>query len=315
MTSISATGIITFCSIMLLGGLLLLMQQILTQHVDKYFVRVRARKETAQGSAAEAPKESAILVAAQSVGELILSVLPNLADKRTIALLQQGNYRTPQHLAMFIGIKSIVVFASVFLALLSAAANGSAGNILLAVPIGVVGWMIPNFFLATRVKARQAEILRELPTIIDLLIVCAQAGLGLLSCVDKVSKEVEESCPVLSSEMRQLMNDVKIFAKSVAHSLADMGERCGVDELVNMASALIGAETKGSDITYPLRQQSEALRDKMKRKKEEEASKTPVKMVPVIMFFIMPLILCPMLGPAVITIVNSLGPVMGAGKH
>ncbi len=304
-------AVLTFTVVIAVG--LLALQPVFTQYVDTYAVRVRSRKQTAEGSAAETPKESAILTTCQSVGELVLSVLPNLADKRTIALLQQGNYRTPQHLAIFIGIKAIVVFSSVFVALLSAVGNGNPLGILLAVPIGLCGWMIPNFFLATRVKARQAEILRELPTIIDLLIVCAQAGLGLLSCVDKVSKEVEESCPVLGSEMRQLLNDVKIFAKSVAHSLADMGERCGVEELVNVASALISAETKGSDISYPLRQQAEALRDKMKRRKEEEASKVPVKMVPVIMFFVMPLILCPMLGPAVITIMNSLGPVFGGG--
>ncbi len=58
-------------------------------------------------------------------------------------------------------------------------------------------------------------------------------------------------------------------------------------------------------------EQSEALRDRIRRKKEEEASKTPVKMVPVIMLFVMPLILCPMLGPAVITIMQALGPVFG----
>src|SRR5579875_2118331 len=276
-----------------------------------YQVRLRPRKAKEEESAAEKPKESAILTLAQSVGELLLSVMPNLADKRATTLLIQGNYRTPQHLAMFIGIKAIVVFCAVFVALVGAA--GQPLNILAAPVIGLLGWMLPNFFLATRVKKRQAQVLKELPTVIDLLIVCAQAGLGLLMCVDKVPKEISESCPVLHAELRQLLNDVKIFAKSVAHALAEMGERCGVEELVNMASALIAAETKGSDISYPLRQQSEALRDKMKRKKEEEASKVPVKMVPVIMMFIMPLILCPMLGPAVITIMNSLGPVFGGG--
>jgi tight adherence protein C len=302
-------AVLTFTAVIAVG--LLALQPVFTQYVDTYAVRVRARKQGSDESAAEAPKESAIMTACQAVGELILSILPNLADKRTVQLLQQGNYRTPQHLAIFIGIKAMVVFASVFLALLSAMSQGQFANILLSVPIGVFGWMLPNFFLGTRVKARQQEILKELPTVIDLLIVCAQAGLGLLSCVDKVSKEVSTTCPVLGSEMRQLLNDVKIFAKSVAHALADMGERCGVEELVNMAAALISAETKGSDISYPLRQQSAALRERMKRKREEEASKTPVKMVPVIMFFIMPLILCPMLGPALITIMNSLGPVFG----
>ena len=58
--------------------------------------------------------------------------------------------------------------------------------------------------------------------------------------------------------------------------------------------------------------QGDALRDRLKRKKEEEAAKVPVKMVPVIMIFVMPLILAPMLGPAVVTIVNALGPIMNS---
>jgi tight adherence protein C len=302
-------AVLTFTGVICIG--LLVLQPFFTQYVDTYAVRIRSRKEKID-SAAEAPKESALLSMCKTVGELLLSVMPMLADKRTAALLQQANYRTPEHLAIYIGIKAVVVGCSVFLCLITA--TGNAVNILFSVPLALIGWIIPNFFLASRVKARQSEILRELPTIIDLLIVCAQAGLGLLMCVDKVSKEVYESCPVLSSEMKQLLNDVKIFAKSVPHALAEMGERCGVEELINMASALIAAETKGSDISYPLRQQSEALRDKMKRRREEEASKVPVKMVPVIMMFVMPLILCPMLGPAVITIMSALGPVFGTGK-
>jgi len=183
---------------------------------------------------------------------------------------------------------------------------------------GLVGaipsWIMPNFFLGGRAKARQAQVLKELPIILDLMIVCAQAGLGLMLAVDKVSKEVAMSCPVLSTELQQLIADVKVFAKSVPHAMREMGERCGVDELINMASALIAAEAKGSDISYPLRQQADALRDRLKRKKEEEAGKVPVKMVPVIMIFVMPLILCPMLGPAVVTIIQAVGPIMASQK-
>jgi len=174
--------------------------------------------------------------------------------------------------------------------------------------------LIPNFFLAGRAKKRQTQILRELPIVIDLMIVCAQAGLGMLQGLDKISKEVDDSCPTLAAELKQLINDVKIFAKSVPYALREMGERCGVDELINMASALIAAEAKGADISYPLQQQAAALRDRLKRKKEEEAGKVPVKMVPVIMIFVMPLILAPMLGPAVVTIVTAIGPIMSSMK-
>ncbi|MBI2811303.1 MAG: type II secretion system F family protein [Candidatus Melainabacteria bacterium] len=299
-------GILTF--VVVIGAGLLLMQPVFTQYVDTYAVRVRPRKEK-EDTGADQPKDSALLAFLRTVGELVLSVLPGLADKRTLQLLTEANYRTQAHLAIYIGIKSIVAGGTILLGL---AGSGGQPIMLLLTPFSAfLGWIMPNFFLGGRVKKRQNQILRELPTIIDLLIVCAQAGLGLLMAVDKVSKEVIDTCPILCIEMQQLIQDVKIFAKSVPIAMREMGERCGVDELISMASALIAAEQKGADISYPLRQQAEALRERLKRKKEEEAAKVPVKMVPVIMLFVMPLILAPMLGPAVVTIINALGPIMG----
>ena len=293
------------------GAGLLLMQPVFTQYVDTYAVRVRPRKEKDE-AIGEQPKDSTLLIVCRAVGELVLSVLPGLADKRTVQLLTHANYRTQAHLAIMMGVKSLVAGVAIFMGLMGATSNPM---LLLLMPFSaLLGWVTPNFFLAGRVKKRQNEILKELPTIIDLLIVCAQAGLGLMLAVDKVGREVEDSCPILCTELQQLIQDVKIFAKSVPIAMREMGERCGVDELISMASALIAAEQKGADISYPLKQQGDALRDRLKRKKEEEAAKVPVKMVPVIMLFVMPLILAPMLGPAVVTIVNALGPIVGSTK-
>jgi tight adherence protein C len=299
-------GILTF--VVVIGFGLVLMQPVFAQYVDTYAVRVRPRKAKAVEVTTEQPHNDTILLFLRTIGDLVLTLMPGLADKRTVQLLMEANYRTPAHLGIYIGLKSIVVGVFVFFGLI--ANVGNVFGILLCVPAALLGWLFPNFFLAGRVKARQNLILSELPTMIDLLIVCAQAGLGLLMAVDKVSKECGESCPILSIELQQLINDVKVFAKSVPIAMREMGERCGVDDLIAMASSLIAAEAKGADISYPLRQQGDALRERLKRKKEEEAAKVPVKMVPVIMIFVMPLILAPMLGPAVVTIFNAIGPLM-----
>ena len=74
-----------------------------------------------------------------------------------------------------------------------------------------------------------------------------------------------------------------------------------------MAAALIAAEGKVPTSVTRYNSKLTALRDRLKRKKEEEAGKVPVKMVPVIMFFVMlPLILAPMLGPAIVTIMTAI---------
>jgi len=301
-------GLLTFLGVT--GFALLLMRPVFAHYVDSYAVRVRPRKVTDETSAAK-PHDSLILNLMRTVGELVLSMMPALADRRTIQYLTEANYRTPSHLAIYMGIKTTFVALIACLGLM--AAGSSPMVLLMCIPAVGGAWFMPNFFLAGRAKKRQEVILSELPTIIDLLIVCAQAGLGLLMAVDKVSKETKDSCPTLAVELEQLINDVKIFAKSVPIAMREMGERCGVDDLISMASALIAAEAKGADISYPLKQQGEALVDKLKRKKEEEAAKVPVKMIPVIMVFVMPLLMCPMLGPAVITVAQALAPMMGGG--
>ena len=295
-----------------LFGLLALYMPIAQMNYDQYGVRVRPRKKNDEPAESQKQKESAINNALKALGETVLTTFPQVADERTKILLIHADYRTPAHLATFIGIKTAAVATIDFLVIFNPGMEILI-KVIAMVGAAVVAWTMPNFFLSSRVKRRQNTILLELPTVIDLLIVCAQAGLGLLMCIDKVQKEVHDTCPHLSSELEQMIHDVRVFAKSVPIALKDMGERCGVEDITSMASALISAESKGSDISFPLKQQAIALRDKLKRKKEEEASKTPVKMVPVIMLFVMPLILCPMLGPAVITIMQALGPVFGTG--
>lgn len=293
-------GVVMLCSVIYLPALQL--------NLDSYGVRIRPRKKIPEVES-EQPRESALLKLCQTVGEQVLKHFPNLADDKSKTYLMHANYRTQQHLQVLIGIKSFMTGGTVLLLLL-----GSSGNPLMLVavlPACFVTWTMPNFFLSGRVKKRQDAIVNELPTVIDLMIVCAQAGLGLLMCIDKVRKEIHGTCPNLATELEQMINDVKVFAKSVPIALKDMGERCGVEEISTMSGALISAESKGSDISYPLRQQASALRDRLKRKREEEAAKVPVKMVPVIMVFVMPLILAPMLGPAVITILQAMGPMMG----
>lgn len=287
----------------------LITQPLIAQYVDHYAVLVRPRKvpETTSPEV----QDSSVLVAFKLIGEVSLTTIPSIADAKTIQLLTIANYRTPAHLAIYTGIRVVVAGFSLALSLI--ASVGNPMGLFLALPVGIIAWIIPNFFLVRRAKERQALILRELPTVIELLVVCAQAGLSLMGALDKVSKEMFDSCPLLCYEMQQLISDVKVFAKSAASGFQEMAERCCVDELTNLAGALVAAETKGADLSYPLKQQAEAVRTRLKRKREEEASTVPVKMVPVIMIFIMPLILFPMLGPSVFLIVKVFMDI--GGKH
>lgn len=293
----------------IMAAALLAAQPLFVQYVESYAVRVRPRKAEVELACLQ-PRSSSFLLFCRGVGEVTLRTFPALVDARTQALMIVACYRTEAHLSAYIGIRILVTGSCLLLCLFCAPGNAAA--ILLAAPAALMSWLLPNFFLAARARKRQAQLLRELPVIIDLMLVCAQAGVGLLSAIEKISRETEDTCPIMCAEMQQLIQDVKVFAKSAGTAFRNMAERCGVDELSSLAAALMAAEQKGADISYPLQQQAQAIRERLKRKKEEEAAKVPVKMVPVIMVFIMPLILVPMLGPAIYMICISIGPITGA---
>jgi tight adherence protein C len=271
------------------------------QHCETYGVRIRQkRKEQLKPVVADSLLMRCLMV----TGRLTVSALPAVADERTAKLLIQANLRSPDHVLECIGAK-VLFCASTSLLLVST--QGNLFGILIFIPAALGAWMLPNFFLLSVVSKRRKALVMELPTVVDLLIVTAQAGLGLLMSIDKVCKEVKETCPILADEFSQLVVDIKTFGSPTSVALQQMDDRCEVEELSNLTSTLIACDAKGSDLSYPLKQQSDHLRHRLKRKREEEASKTPVKMVPVIMIFIMPLILCPMLGPAMLIIVEALG--------
>jgi tight adherence protein C len=304
MTAIVAT--LTFLLILAIGIIIYIPAY--RQYFYCYEIRLRPRKQQQQ-SDGQQPKDSTLLAACALIGECVLRLTPTVADKRTRQLLAQANYRSPHHMATYIGIKCILMLTTALLFLPACTSNPL--QLLLLIAGSIFAWLLPAFFLAGRVRQRQQALIREIPTFVDLMVVCAQAGLGLLMSIDKVSKEVSDSCPGVAGEFQQLLQDVKLFAKPLPNALAEMAERCGIEELTGLASALISCQNKGSDISYPLKQQSAAIRERMKRKREEEASRTPVKMVPVIMFFVMPLVLCPLLGPAIIVIWESLAIAFG----
>src|ERR1700733_6330086 len=113
-------GLLVFVVVM--GAGLLFMQPVFTQYVDTYAVRVRPRKEKEE-VAADQPKDSSVLLFLKTIGEVVLSVLPGLADKRTLQLLMMANYRTQSHLAIYMGIKSVVAGGTIVLGLV-----GSSGQ-------------------------------------------------------------------------------------------------------------------------------------------------------------------------------------------
>jgi tight adherence protein C len=224
---------------------------------------------------------------------------------RTESKLAEAGYPYGLRTIDFMGLKVVVaVVASGLGFLLFGLALGNASNgFIIAVGGLVLGFFAPDYWLSTRIRARQKSILLAIPDTLDLLTISVKAGLGFDAALGKV---VEKTQGPLTDEFRRTLAEVRI-GKARRDALREMVGRTNVPALTNFVSAIIQAEQLGVAIANVLEVQSEQLRIQRRQRAEEMAAKAPIKMLFPLVGCIFPSMFIVILGPALILIANNLG--------
>jgi len=163
-------------------------------------------------------------------------------------------------------------------------------------------FFLPNTFLSSRIRARQKEILQNLPTVCDLLTVSTEAGLDFSSALRRV---VEKGAPgALRDEFRQVFQEMKV-GKTRREALNAMAQRIGLFEVSAFISSLVQADILGTGISEILRVNAEAMRTRRFQRAEKLASEAPVKMLFPLIFCIMPCVFIMIFFPIMITFLQS----------
>jgi tight adherence protein C len=160
-----------------------------------------------------------------------------------------------------------------------------------------------------RVHVRQTLLRRALPDCLDLLVICVEAGLGLDQALLKVAEELRVSHPELTGELKLVNLEMRV-GKSRMEALRELGRRTGLEDIKSLVAMLIQTERFGTSISQSLRVFSDDMRMRRRQRAEEMSAKTTVKMVPPLVFFIFPALMVVILGPAVITLVRQMMPVL-----
>ena len=169
----------------------------------------------------------------------------------------------------------------------------------------MVGLYAPAIWLLMIRKGRMERIFLSLPDLLDLLVVCVEAGLGLDAAMRRVAEELEDSSPDASYEFAMCNMQLQMGTPK-RQALRDLGIRTGVDDMRALAAILIQAEKFGSPIAQALRVQSDNMRVKRMQMAEEKAQKTSVKMIFPLVLFIFPGVFVVIVGPAAIMMINNL---------
>ncbi len=174
-------------------------------------------------------------------------------------------------------------------------------TILLGLIIGTALFMIPNFVLASRKRARKAEILRYLPNAIDLLDVCVSAGMGLSAAWNMVAEEMFHVSQTFADEMA-LTNLEEHLGLPRATAMRNFAARTGVAEIATLSAVLVQSEKFGTDVATALRTFATSMRQDRSANSEELAEKTAVRMLFPMVMFIFPAMFVVVVGPTVMTL-------------
>jgi tight adherence protein C len=149
-------------------------------------------------------------------------------------------------------------------------------------------------WLRRQVSRRKQDIQIDLPDVIDVLIVCVEAGLTFEAAVEKV---VEKYDHALADELGRVLQEIRL-GRPRLEALYEMGQRTGVDELNNFIQAVIQSEQLGSGIVRILRIQSDEIREKRLLVAQERGAKASLKMLLPMIGCIFPTLWIILLGPA-----------------
>jgi len=170
---------------------------------------------------------------------------------------------------------------------------------------GVLGYVLPSYYLARRARRRQNEIARQLSDVLDLLVVCVEAGLGLFEAIRIVGGETERQNQAIGYELSLVAGEISAGA-SLGQALRGLADRTAVEDVKPLAATLIQSEQLGAQMAPALRASSDALRARRRLRAEEAAQKTTVKILFPLVLFVLPAMIMVIVGPAIIQIMGTL---------
>ncbi len=181
----------------------------------------------------------------------------------------------------------------------------TAKVVLMAIGGLVTGILAPRFYVAHKASVRREAIRRSVPNMLDLLVVCVEAGLSFTAGIQKLSDEMRQGCPELAQELKIVTQEF-LLGKPKADVLRTLANRTEVEELRSLAVTLIQADRLGTSIGTSLRVLADSMRFKRRQKAEESANKVSVKLVFPLVLLIFPELLIVLVGPALINIFRTL---------
>jgi tight adherence protein C len=170
----------------------------------------------------------------------------------------------------------------------------------IAMMIGILG---ADAFLSRREKRLREKYRLAFPDMLDLMVVCIDAGLSLEAALQRISPQIGTQLPALGTNLMLLGAETRA-GRSTIDALDSLADRLGLDEARSFAGMLRQSIELGTDLGDALRVFSDEMRDRRLLRAEEKANQLPVKMVAPLGVFMFPVILMTVMLPVIVRLLS-----------
>jgi len=224
--------------------------------------------------------------------------------------LAQAGYYDDTAVKAFYAIRVISLFGPQLLMLICWgmiwAKIGPVWTVLIAATLAILGLMGPNWFMRWKQSKRTLQCKNGFPDMMDLMVACIEAGLGLDAALVRVSHELGGRYPALKVNL-EIMNLELRAGRERHESMMNFATRINLDEAKALAVMLKQSEEMGSSMGVALRTFAEDMRSKRMLKAEEKAMALSAKLTVPLILFIFPTLMVMLLLPAGLRIAQGLG--------
>jgi tight adherence protein C len=177
-----------------------------------------------------------------------------------------------------------------------------------------MGFAAPSFYIERKIQQRREEARSGFPDLLDMLLVCIEAGQGIDQALARVARELSRSNRTLAEELAIVTTEQRM-GKDRRRVMRDFTDRVDVDDITAFVSVLNQAEEYGVGIVDALRVYAADMRNKRIMRAEEAANKMPVKLALGTIAFTVPPIMIILPGPSVVMILNAFSKLGQGGPH
>lgn len=244
----------------------------------------------------------------QALAGLGLRLAGTAQDRvNTERLLAQAGWRRPEAPGLLMAAKygcGLLLCASALSGLDAASRWGLSGLALGLIAL-FAGTTLPELMVKLRAARRHEALSRSMPDALDLMVICAEAGLPFPRILKTVSRELALSAPAMADELAYASAELQLLPDRAA-ALRHLAERTRVAAVESMVGSLIQAERYGTPLAQALRTIAEESRSRLILELEEKAGKLPAQLSVPLMTLILPPVVAIVATPALMRVIRSL---------